>query len=68
LGCGCGTLLLGAALLGAPLCVGVELDPKALEICRTNVAEVFGNENEGGSSSPVELVLGDATAPIFRWF
>ncbi|GFV35332.1 rRNA N6-adenosine-methyltransferase METTL5 [Trichonephila clavipes] len=36
LGCGCGTLTIGAAICGAALCIGFDIDDKALEIARGN--------------------------------
>lgn len=39
LGCGCGTLSVGAAILGAGLCVGFDIDADALSIFRSNVNE-----------------------------
>ncbi|EDV97954.1 rRNA N6-adenosine-methyltransferase METTL5 [Drosophila grimshawi] len=40
LGCGCGMLSIGAALLGAQLTVGFELDDAALNIYRQNVIDM----------------------------
>ncbi|KAM4731741.1 rRNA N(6)-adenosine-methyltransferase METTL5 isoform 1-T2 [Anableps anableps] len=39
LGCGCGVLSIGAAMLDAGLCVGFEIDEDALEIFRRNTEE-----------------------------
>lgn len=39
LGCGCGTLSTGAAMLGAGLCVGFDVDSDALNIFTSNVEE-----------------------------
>ncbi|XP_075685542.1 rRNA N(6)-adenosine-methyltransferase METTL5 [Rhinoderma darwinii] len=39
LGCGCGVLSIGAAMLGAGLCIGFDIDEGALEIFRTNAGE-----------------------------
>ncbi|XP_063789577.1 rRNA N6-adenosine-methyltransferase METTL5 [Pseudophryne corroboree] len=39
LGCGCGVLSIGAAMLGAGLCIGFDIDEDALEIFRTNAEE-----------------------------
>ncbi|MBN3291379.1 METL5 protein, partial [Polypterus senegalus] len=39
LGCGCGVLSVGAAVLGAGLCVGFDIDEDALEICSRNIEE-----------------------------
>lgn len=39
LGCGCGVLSIGAAMLGAGLCVGFDIDEDALEIFNKNVEE-----------------------------
>lgn len=39
LGCGCGTLSLGAAVLDANLVVGFEIDSDALEIFSGNIGE-----------------------------
>ncbi|XP_004081795.1 methyltransferase-like protein 5 [Oryzias latipes] len=39
LGCGCGVLSLGAAMLDAGLCVGFDIDSDALDIFRRNAEE-----------------------------
>ncbi|RXM29050.1 Methyltransferase-like protein 5 [Acipenser ruthenus] len=39
LGCGCGVLSVGAAVLGAGLCVGFDIDKDALEIFSSNVEQ-----------------------------
>ncbi|GLG97325.1 Methyltransferase-like protein 5 [Gryllus bimaculatus] len=39
LGCGCGVLTIGAALLGAAQCVAFDIDPDALEMFTLNVNE-----------------------------
>lgn len=39
LGCGCGVLSIGAAMLDAGLCVGFDIDVDALEIFRRNAEE-----------------------------
>ncbi|XP_034429095.1 rRNA N6-adenosine-methyltransferase METTL5 [Hippoglossus hippoglossus] len=39
LGCGCGVLSIGAAMLDAGLCVGFDIDEDALEIFRRNAEE-----------------------------
>uniref|UniRef100_A0A2K6KQZ1 Methyltransferase-like protein 5 n=2 Tax=Rhinopithecus bieti TaxID=61621 RepID=A0A2K6KQZ1_RHIBE len=39
LGCGCGVLSIGTAMLGAGLCVGFDIDEDALEIFNRNVEE-----------------------------
>lgn len=44
LGCGCGTLTIGAALLGASHCIGFDIDQDALDIFVAN-KEDFGIEN-----------------------
>ncbi|GFS89063.1 rRNA N6-adenosine-methyltransferase METTL5 [Nephila pilipes] len=36
LGCGCGSLTLGAAVCGAAFCIGFDIDEKALNIARGN--------------------------------
>lgn len=40
LGCGCGTLSLGAAICGAAFCIGFDIDDKALEIARGNKEDI----------------------------
>ncbi len=48
LGCGTGILTVGAALLGAEVSIGVDLDPEALKAARRNLrlsTEVFGDLN-----------------------
>ncbi|XP_067009186.2 rRNA N6-adenosine-methyltransferase METTL5 [Anabrus simplex] len=47
LGCGCGTLSIGAAMLGAGLCVGVDIDSDALSIFSKNVEEFEISNVEG---------------------
>ena len=39
LGCGCGTLTIGAAVMDSALVIGFEIDGDALEVFRTNVGE-----------------------------
>ncbi|XP_058479339.1 rRNA N6-adenosine-methyltransferase METTL5 isoform X2 [Solea solea] len=39
LGCGCGVLSIGAAMLDAGLCIGFDIDDDALDIFRRNVEE-----------------------------
>ncbi|KAM8857216.1 rRNA N(6)-adenosine-methyltransferase METTL5 [Synchiropus picturatus] len=39
LGCGCGVLSIGASMLDAGLCVGLDIDDDALDIFRRNVEE-----------------------------
>ncbi|XP_041478295.1 rRNA N6-adenosine-methyltransferase METTL5-like [Lytechinus variegatus] len=39
LGCGCGMLSIGAAMLEAGLCIGFDIDDDALEICQRNCEE-----------------------------
>ncbi|XP_035879218.1 rRNA N6-adenosine-methyltransferase METTL5 isoform X2 [Phyllostomus discolor] len=39
LGCGCGVLSIGTAMLGAGLCVGFDIDEDALEVFHRNVEE-----------------------------
>ncbi|CAL8321714.1 unnamed protein product [Merluccius merluccius] len=39
LGCGCGVLSIGAAMLDAGLCVGFDIDKDALDIAQTNAEE-----------------------------
>lgn len=58
LGTGTGMLALAAALRGAELVVGVELD-------RDPLATAVGNEDKIGTSSEIEWIQGDATrAPV----
>ena len=59
LGCGGGILALGAALLGAPLVIGFDVDAEALKICRRNAKALFGDEADGPC---IELVQTDLTA------
>ena len=56
LGCGGGILALGAALLGAPLVIGFDVDAEALKICRRNAKALFAD------SPCIELVQTDLTA------
>ncbi|NXC77060.1 METL5 protein, partial [Anhinga anhinga] len=39
LGCGCGVLSIGSAMLGAGLCVGFDIDADALEIFSSNIED-----------------------------
>ncbi|NXJ52533.1 METL5 protein, partial [Spizaetus tyrannus] len=39
LGCGCGMLSIGSAMLGAGLCVGFDIDADALEIFNSNIED-----------------------------
>ncbi|XP_054827079.1 rRNA N6-adenosine-methyltransferase METTL5 [Eublepharis macularius] len=39
LGCGCGMLSVGSAMLGAGLCIGFDVDPDALEVFNRNSEE-----------------------------
>jgi predicted RNA methylase len=39
LGCGCGTLSVGAAMLGAGLCIGFDIDIDALSVFHSNINE-----------------------------
>ncbi|CAG2067455.1 unnamed protein product [Timema podura] len=61
LGCGCGTLSAGAAMLGAAACVGFDIDLDALEIFRKNIVEL--------ELSNVDLVMCDVTQYLkdTRW-
>lgn len=54
LGCGCGSLSIGASLLNAEICVGFDIDPDALAICKENV-ENFDIDN-------IETILCDVTS------
>ncbi|KAK2151435.1 hypothetical protein LSH36_363g02073 [Paralvinella palmiformis] len=40
LGCGCGVLSIGAAMLGCGSCVGFDIDDSALCICQRNLTEL----------------------------
>eukprot|EP01106_Pelomyxa_sp_JSP_P008029 TRINITY_DN23027_c0_g1_i2.p1 TRINITY_DN23027_c0_g1~~TRINITY_DN23027_c0_g1_i2.p1 ORF type:complete len:243 (-),score=66.64 TRINITY_DN23027_c0_g1_i2:87-815(-) len=55
LGCGCGVLAAGAALLGCAACVGVDIDPAAAAIARRNFDTL-------GVSDTVDVVIADVTA------
>ncbi len=59
LGCGTGTLAIGAAWLGASRVFGVEVDPQALSVARENArvagVEVTWIEAELGSPTPLQL-------------
>lgn len=56
LGCGSGVFLIGASLLGAGSCIGVDIDASALEICSRNCRQ-FEVDN-------VDLMCSDAAS----WF
>jgi len=51
LGCGCGMLAIGSAMLGSAYTIGFDIDEDALEICKENVDE-FEIDN-------LDLVLAD---------
>ncbi|KAK1285039.1 hypothetical protein QJS10_CPB20g00653 [Acorus calamus] len=42
-GCGCGTLGIASALLGAEHVIGVDVDPQSLDIASINAAELKVN-------------------------
>eukprot|EP00877_Chromochloris_zofingiensis_P009215 jgi/Chrzof1/4547/Cz14g17230.t1 len=52
LGCGTGMLGVGAALLGSPAVVGIDIDPDALEVAQSNCQQ-FSDD------LPLDLVLCD---------
>lgn len=54
LGCGCGVLSIGAAMLEAGLCVGFDIDKDALDVARTNTEEF--------EISNIDLVQSDLSA------
>lgn len=53
MGCGCGALTVGAAVLNAALVIGFDIDPSALEI--------FKNNMENHELSNVDAILCDVT-------
>uniref|UniRef100_A0A8C4QJ12 Methyltransferase-like protein 5 n=1 Tax=Eptatretus burgeri TaxID=7764 RepID=A0A8C4QJ12_EPTBU len=60
LGCGCGTFCIGAAILGAGMCVGFDLDRDALETCDQNLRHLEVDR--------VNLVCQDLTTGcVARW-
>ncbi|ADB60683.1 conserved hypothetical protein [Haloterrigena turkmenica DSM 5511] len=59
LGTGTGMLAIAASLAGAEGVVGIDVDPEALSLARTNAARI----DEAGSDGPLEWVRGDATRP-----
>jgi len=56
-GCGCGVLALGSSVLGAELCIGIDIDAEALEIAKTNCEQLDIPSN-------VEFIQADLTQPI----
>lgn len=46
LGCGCGMLSIGACMLGAGMCLGVDVDRDALDICLQNKTDMEINTLE----------------------
>ncbi|ELZ16739.1 hypothetical protein C477_15225 [Haloterrigena salina JCM 13891] len=59
LGTGTGMLAIAASLAGAESVVGIDVDPEALALARTNAARI----DEAGSDGPLEWVRGDAVEP-----
>ncbi|XP_066971455.1 rRNA N6-adenosine-methyltransferase METTL5 [Macrobrachium rosenbergii] len=55
LGCGCGMLTVGAAMVGAGLTFGFDIDEDAIEICQGNVERIL-------SDTAVELLQVDVKA------
>lgn len=55
LGCGTGMLSIGAAMLGAPCVIGVDIDEDALEIAQKNVSEY-------DPPLPIEFINCDVTS------
>ncbi|MEM3851926.1 MAG: METTL5 family protein [Methanomassiliicoccales archaeon] len=47
LGCGVGTLSIGAALMGAAMVWGFDYDREAIQIARENASKILGVENQG---------------------
>ncbi|KAF2355117.1 Methyltransferase small domain [Trinorchestia longiramus] len=45
LGCGCGVLAIGAAMLGASAVTGFDIDEDALAVCRDNLEELDLNDS-----------------------
>ncbi|XP_071803241.1 rRNA N(6)-adenosine-methyltransferase METTL5-like [Asterias amurensis] len=62
LGCGCGVLSIGAAMLEAGFCIGFDVDEDALDICAQNVEDFDLRSN-------VDLIQCDLTSSdlIGRW-
>ncbi|XP_065353326.1 rRNA N6-adenosine-methyltransferase METTL5 [Cloeon dipterum] len=59
LGMGCGTLAIGAALQGARVCYGFEIDQEAINIAKQNLEE---------TEIAVEIIRGDVEAGLgSRW-
>ncbi|XP_010889229.1 rRNA N6-adenosine-methyltransferase METTL5 isoform X2 [Esox lucius] len=64
LGCGCGVLSIGAAMLDAGLCVGFDIDDNALEIFKRNTEE-FELTNIDLIQSDISSLSSDAYAKKF---
>lgn len=57
LGCGCGMLSIGAALMGASHVLGVDIDPEALQQARENVINLdIGGQIEFLNANVMELL------------
>ncbi|XP_071512392.1 rRNA N(6)-adenosine-methyltransferase METTL5 [Panulirus ornatus] len=63
LGCGCGMLMTGTALMGASASFGFEIDQDALEICQGNLEEM-----ELRSVELLQMDIKDLTSTYSRFF
>jgi len=64
LGCGTGRLSIGAALLGAQLVVGFDVDADALNVCKENIAEMELDNIDTILCDVREITLRDKQAPF----
>ncbi|KAK7074028.1 Methyltransferase-like protein 5 [Halocaridina rubra] len=67
LGCGCGMLTVGAALLGAGVCFGFDIDADALSICQGNVEEILESPSVELLQADVKT-LGSSACRFYKFF
>ncbi|OAV88237.1 hypothetical protein PTTG_29096 [Puccinia triticina 1-1 BBBD Race 1] len=60
LGCGCGILSIASNLLGSAYTLGIDLDPDALQVARSNLASI------DISDPTIDFLQADLSSPSFR--
>ncbi|MBN1538567.1 MAG: 50S ribosomal protein L11 methyltransferase [Candidatus Thermoplasmatota archaeon] len=65
LGCGGAPFALGALMLGARSALGMDMDPRCLEVAGKNLA-LLVNEGYLGKNSTLELIEGDVSDPALE--